>query len=99
MWPFILVNIALIDHQISITMKQTLKFRDLDSISSTFYIQLFCLKIPKVYKDTDDLTVFFMLLRSTSIKAARKMLVKLTPGLNFINVRHTAFALVEIPKA
>jgi len=36
---------------------------------------------PKSVKDTDDLTVFFTLSGSMSIKAARKTLVKLTPGL------------------
>jgi hypothetical protein len=35
--------------------------------------------IPKAQKDTDDLTVFFTLMGSTSVKAVRKMLVKLTP--------------------
>ncbi len=34
---------------------------------------------PKSVKDTDNLTVFFTLLGSTSIKAVRRMLVKLTP--------------------
>ncbi len=35
---------------------------------------------PESAKKTDGLTVFFVLLESLSIKAARKMLVKLTPG-------------------
>jgi len=39
----------------------------------------FCAQIPKEYKDTDDLTVFITPLGSTSIKAAHKRLVKLTP--------------------
>jgi len=39
--------------------------------------------------------VFFALLGSAHIKAARKMLVKLTPGVNFINVLRTAFTLVD----
>jgi len=50
------------------------------SISSTFYVQLLRTQIPKVQKDTDDLTVFFTLLGFMSKKAARKTLVKLTPG-------------------
>jgi len=33
-------------------------------------------------KDTDDLTVFFTLLGSTSAKAVRRTLMKLTPGLS-----------------
>jgi len=36
-----------------------------------------------------------MLLGSSHIKASRKMLVKLTPGLNFINVLRTAFTHVD----
>ncbi len=50
------------------------------SISSMFYVQLLPSKNPKALKDTDDLTVFLMLSGSTSVKAACKMLVKLTPG-------------------
>jgi len=34
----------------------------------------------KVQKDADDLTVFFAHLGSFQIKAAYKMLMKLTPG-------------------
>jgi hypothetical protein len=40
-----------------------------------------------------------MLLESAGANAAHRALMKLTPGLNFINVLCTAFALVEIPKA
>jgi len=36
-----------------------------------------------------------MLLGSTSIKAACKMLMKLTLGINFINVLHTAFTCAD----
>ncbi len=49
------------------------------SILSTFYSKLLRAKITKVHKDTDDLTVIFLLLGSERIVAARKMLVKLTP--------------------
>jgi len=35
---------------------------------------------PKSVKKTDSLTVFFTLLGLASVKAACKMLVKLTPG-------------------
>ncbi len=38
------------------------------------------MQIPKAQKKTANLTVFFALLGSGSIKAARKMLNKLTPG-------------------
>ncbi len=36
--------------------------------------------IPKVQKDTDDLTVIFALLGSECVKAVRRMLLKLTPN-------------------
>jgi len=45
-----------------------------------FYKQLLHMQISKAQKDTDDLTFFFALLGSSSVKAARKTLVKLTPG-------------------
>jgi len=48
------------------------------SISSTFYVQLLRPQIPKAQKDTDDLTVFFTLSGSTSVKAACKTLMKST---------------------
>ena len=35
---------------------------------------------PKITKKLLDLTVFFALLVSAGVKAARRMLVKLTPG-------------------
>jgi len=37
-------------------------------------------------KDTDNLTVIFMLLGSEQIKGPHRMLVKLTTGVNFINI-------------
>ncbi len=43
-------------------------------------------KVPQAQKDTTDLTVFFAHLGSECKKALRKKLMKLTPGLNFINV-------------
>jgi len=54
------------------------------SISSTFYEQRLHLKITKAQK-TDTLTVNFVLLGSALVKASHKMLVKSTPGVNFIN--------------
>jgi hypothetical protein len=41
-------------------------------ISPTFYQQLLQGKDPKVQNDTDDLAVFFALLGSACVKAARK---------------------------
>jgi hypothetical protein len=43
-------------------------------------------------------SVFYALLRSAHVKAAHKMLVKSTPGVNFTYVLGTAFTLVE-PKS
>ena len=53
---------------------------------------------PKCAKKTDNLTVFFALLGSTCAKAARKTLMKSTPGVNFINVLQAAFVLAD-PKS
>jgi len=53
--------------------------QELGSNSPTFYEQLLHTQIPKSTKKTDGLTVFFALLGSSLIKAARKMLMKLTP--------------------
>jgi len=50
---------------------------------------------PKPTKKTDDLAVFYALLRSTSVKAGCKMLVKLTPGVNFMNVLRSAFMCTD----
>ena len=50
------------------------------SISLTFYVKLFQAKIPKAQKDTVDVTVFFVLMESTSVKAECKILMKLTTG-------------------
>jgi len=49
------------------------------SISSMFCKQLLHAQIPKVQKKTFNLTVFFALSRSARIRAARRMLMKLTP--------------------
>jgi hypothetical protein len=48
-----------------------------------------------VQKNRGNPSVFFGLLGSVRIKAARKMLMESTPGLNFINVLRTAFTLVD----
>jgi len=40
----------------------------------------------KSAKKTDNLSVFFAPLGSVRVKAAHKMLVKLTPGVNFTNL-------------
>jgi hypothetical protein len=45
---------------------------------------------------TDDLTVIFALSGSSHLKAEHKMLMKLTTGLNFINILHTTFMHVDL---
>jgi len=47
---------------------------DMGSISPTFYEEL--MQIPKVHKDTDDMTIF---LGSTSVKTARKHVGEIDP--------------------
>jgi len=49
------------------------------SISSTFYEQLLSPKIPKVQKDTDDLTEFFTFFRSSGVKVVSKHVGEMTP--------------------
>ena len=51
------------------------------TISPTFYEHLVRRKIPKAQKKLLDLTVFFALLGSDGVKAAHRMLMKLTPRL------------------
>jgi len=46
--------------------------------SPTFYEQLLLAQLPKVQKDTENLTTFFALLGYEPVKASSKMLVKLT---------------------
>jgi len=43
------------------------------------------------HKKTDVLVIFFVLLASMGVKATHKMLVKSTPGVNFINILLAAF--------
>jgi len=54
----------------------------LGSISQTFYAKLLLAQIPEAQKKTDDMIVFFALLGSAYVKAASKMLMKLTFGLS-----------------
>jgi hypothetical protein len=61
-----------------------------------FYVQLLRSQILKAQKDTYDISVFFTLLRSTSVKAVCKTLMKLTPVVNLINVLRTAFLHVDL---
>jgi hypothetical protein len=52
----------------------------LGSISPTFYDQLLCATDPESAKKTVKLSFFFAILGSERAKAARKTLMKLTPG-------------------
>jgi hypothetical protein len=51
---------------------------------------------PKRAKNKVKPSVLFVIFGSAHVKA---LLMKLKPGVNFINILRTAFALVEIPKA
>jgi len=44
-------------------------------------VQLLRSQVPKVPNDTANLTVFFTLLGSTSVKAERRTLLKLSPDI------------------
>jgi hypothetical protein len=61
------------------------------SITSTIYAQLFFCPDHKRAKKTDSFTVLIALLGSMCLKAAQIMLVKLNPGVNFINIKRTNF--------
>jgi hypothetical protein len=50
-------------------------------MSPTFYVKFLFLQIQKAHKNTVKLSVLFVNLGSAFVKAARKMLVKLTPRL------------------
>ncbi len=58
------------------------------------------MQIPKVQKKTDNLTVFFALLGSAQVKAARTILMKLIPVLFVIvSVAEVPAKVVENPEA
>ncbi len=64
------------------------RFENVDSqasISPTFYVKLLPLQVPKAQNDTADMTVFFVLSVSASVKAAHRMLMKLTPALHIFS--------------
>jgi len=51
-------------------------------------------KDPKSAKKTVKLSVFFTLLGSASAKATHRTLIKLTPGVNFINMLWVPFVSI-----
>jgi hypothetical protein len=59
----------------------------------------FTLVDPECVKKIDNLTVFFMLLGSVQIKAVRRILMKLTPGVNFNNILGAHFSYEFFAKA
>ncbi len=61
------------------------------SISSIFYAKLLQAQISNAQKDSQVNAVFFALLRPTWVKALHKMLMKLTPGVNFTNIFMQSF--------
>jgi hypothetical protein len=63
--------------------------------SPTFYEQLLRMQIPKAQKRTSS---FFGLMGSAGAKAAHRILMKLTPGVDFINISCTAFMCAD-PKS
>ncbi len=68
------------------------------SISSTFYKQFLRAKIAKVQK-TDNFTVYFALLGSACVKAARKHIGKLTPCVcSMGSIRFCHFQFVSVWK-
>ncbi len=48
-------------------------------IYPTFYDQFLCVQNPKAQKDTDDFTVFFVLLESARVKAVYKHVGEINP--------------------
>jgi len=66
------------------------------SISPTYLHTAFTPVSPKRVRIQSSFQYLFMLLGSTGAKAACRMMMKLTPGVDFINVLQAAFArLVE----
>jgi len=61
------------------------------SISSMIFAQILCMQIPKLEKRLTTWLSFFVLLGSAFVKAAHRTFMKLTPGVNFINIFCTAF--------
>jgi hypothetical protein len=61
-------------------------FRNTGSISSTFHPKYLLARRSQMHKMTVKLSIFFIVLGSTSMKAAHKTLMKLTHGVNFINI-------------
>ncbi len=72
--------------------------KDLGSISPTYLRAASMPVASKNVRFQSSHQYLFTLLGSTGAKAALVLLMKLTPGFNFINVLRTAFTLVD-PKS
>ncbi len=70
----------------------------LGSISWTFYEPHLYLQIPRVEKNTDDLTECLNIWDLPVSKLLVNMLVQSASVLNFINILHTAFMIID-PKS
>jgi hypothetical protein len=57
---------------------------------------MFTHKDPKIVKIQSSFQYLLRFLRFACLKAARKMLLKLTPGVNFINVLEAAFMRTDL---
>ena len=85
---FLFISIGTKNHVCSVNqalplylLKQlSIFFANQGSISSTFYEQLLRVHTPKALKKTAKSSSFFALLGSTSVKAACRTLMKLTPS-------------------
>ena len=72
----------------------------LGSISTTFYSRLLCVRIPKAQKDSQVINVFFAIfafVRSVHVNSARKLLMKLAPGIHRCK-SNNSFEITEINK-
>jgi len=61
------------------------------SISPTYLHTAFTPVAPKSVRNQSSCQYLFTLLRSTGAKAAHRRLMKLTPGVDFINILRAAF--------
>jgi hypothetical protein len=85
----------------STTKREWRKFLDTDpfSIKGQFYQRFttsFYASRSRKRKNTVKLSVFFALLGSVHEKAARRLLMKLTPGVNFIIILWAYFVPIEL---
>jgi len=56
----------------------------------------FCVRRSQKHKKADDLTVFLTLLGLACVNTARRMLMKLTPGVNFTYIQQAPLLPVDL---